>query len=283
MAGFKQIDLANAGSHTNTVSQTNTERPTDTTPQTIAERRTKPSPQTKTGSRTKPAPLLSFIVPVLNEADGIEQFLVSLRACCEQRCEIIVVDGGSSDATATLAAPYCDQVIVSDTVRAAHLNAGARLGSGALLCFVHADTSLPPAADQFIRAALGDDVRKWGRFDVRLSGNHPLLRVVERMMNWRSRLTGIATGDQAIFMTRDLYHSVGGFPDIALMEDIAMSRKLKSLGAPVCLSQRLITSSRRWEKKGVLRTVLLMWKLRALYFLGADPRRLAQRYYDRGV
>jgi rSAM/selenodomain-associated transferase 2 len=239
--------------------------------------------KSNSASRTSNAPLLSFIVPVLNEADGIEHFLLSLRACCQQPCEIIVVDGGSSDATATLAAPHCDHVIASAKGRAAQMNAGARRSTGTLLCFVHADSSLPTAADQNIRAALGGGVRKWGRFDVRLSGRHPLLRVVERLMNWRSRLTGIATGDQAIFMTRELYDSAGGFPEIALMEDIAMSRRLKSLGPPVCLSQRLITSSRRWEQQGVLRTILLMSKLRLLYFLGADPGRLAQRYYGRGV
>ena len=228
-------------------------------------------------------PLLSFVVPVLNEADGIERFLESLRASCEGRCEIIVVDGGSSDPTAAIAESHSDYIIASGRGRAVQMNAGARRASGLLLCFVHADSLLPPAADQTIDSALGDGVRKWGRFDVRLSGKHPLLRIVERLMNWRSRLTGIATGDQALFMTREAFDAVGGFPEIALMEDIAMSRKLKSLSSPVCLSQRIITSSRRWENGGVLRTILLMWKLRLLYFFGADPARLAQRYYGRGV
>jgi rSAM/selenodomain-associated transferase 2 len=227
--------------------------------------------------------MLSFIVPVLNEAAGIEHFLHSLRACCLQDCEIIVVDGGSSDATTRLAKPLCDHVFVSTRGRAMQMNAGARRSTGALLCFVHADSSLPPCADLHIRAALDDDDREWGRFDVRLSGRHPMLRVVERTMNLRSRLTGVATGDQALFMTRDLFESAGAFPEIPLMEDIAMSRKLKSLGPPACLSQRLITSSRRWEQNGVLRTILLMWKLRLLYFLGADPTRLAQRYYGHDV
>ncbi len=237
-------------------------------------------------SNTPPArarPSLSFIVPVLKEAEGIEDFLTSLRACCQEDCEIVVVDGGSSDATAALAAAHCDHLIVSGKGRAVQMNAGARRATGALLCFVHADVTLPPAADENIRAALANDARQWGRFDVRLSGRHPMLRVVEGMMNWRSRMTGIATGDQALFMTREAYQSVGGFPEIALMEDIAMSRKLRRLGPPACLSQRLITSSRRWEQNGVLRTILLMWKLRLLYFLGADPAHLAQRYYGRGV
>lgn len=233
--------------------------------------------------QTSETPLMSFVVPVLNEAGGIEHFLESLRASCERRCEIILVDGGSSDETSALAAAHSDHVIASGRGRAVQMNAGARRASGVLLCFVHADSLLPPAADQTIRSALGDGVRKWGRFDVRLSGKHPLLRIVERLMNWRSRLTGIATGDQGLFMTREAFAAVGGFPEIALMEDIAMSHKLKSLGSPVCLSQQIITSSRRWESGGVLRTILLMWKLRLLYFFGADPARLAQRYYGRGV
>ncbi len=234
-------------------------------------------------ARANAVPLLSFVVPVLNEAEGIEHFLQSLRASCERRCEIIVVDGGSKDATTTLAKAQCDRVVSATKGRAAQMNAGARAAAGTLLCFLHADTLLPPYADRTIHRSLGNDAWSWGRFDVRLSGQHPLLRVVERLMNWRSRLTGIATGDQALFMTRELFETVGGFPEIELMEDIAMSRKLKSYHRPVCVSRRLITSSRRWEENGVLRTILLMWKLRLLYFLGADPGRLARSYYRRGV
>ena len=229
------------------------------------------------------SPALSFIVPVLNEAASITGFLELLRACCKRHCEIIVVDGGSHDDTAALAAARCDRVISSARGRAVQMNSGARRAMGAILCFVHADSQLPRHADQTIRDALSDGTRTWGRFDVRLSGSHLLLRVVERLMNWRSRLTGIATGDQALFMTRELFEAVGGFPEIALMEDIAMSRTLKSNGPPVCLSQPLITSSRRWEQYGILRTIVLMWKLRLLYFLGVDPARLARRYYGRGV
>lgn len=229
------------------------------------------------------APLLSFIVPVLNEAAAIARFLETLRAYCKHRCEIIVVDGGSHDATAALAAAHCDHVVLSGRGRALQMNSGARHALGAILCFVHADSQLPRYADQTIRDALSDGTRTWGRFDVRLSGRQFLLRAVERLMNWRSRLTGIATGDQGLFVTRTVFDAVGGFPEIALMEDIAMSRKLKLTGRPVCLPQQLITSSRRWEKHGILRTVFLMWKLRLLYFLGADPAHLAQRYYDHGV
>jgi len=236
-------------------------------------------PEPSTSARAHNPPTLSFIVPVLNEAASIARFLESLRASCQHCCEIIVVDGGSDDATPALAARLCDRVVVSRKGRAIQMNAGAQQASAAIFCFLHADSSLPRHADHAIRAALANKVRNWGHFDVRLSGNHPLLRIVERLMNWRSRLTGITTGDQALFVTREAFEAVGGFPEIALMEDIAMSRKLKSNSPPACLSQRLVTSSRRWERNGVLRTIFLMWKLRLLYFLGTDPARLAQRYY----
>ncbi len=224
---------------------------------------------------------VSLIVPVLNEAGGIETFLAALRASCTECCEIIVVDGGSNDQTAQLAAAGSDIVIAAPRGRAKQMNAGARSASGTVLCFVHADSQLPDHADRIIRDALSDRQRQWGRFDVRLSGRHPLLRVVENLMNLRSRLTGIVTGDQALFVRRDVFNAVGGFPDIALMEDIAMSRALRSVGPPVCLRQRLITSSRRWEIHGIVRTIMLMWKLRLLYFFGADPALLAKRYYGR--
>lgn len=219
---------------------------------------------------------------MLNEAAGIEAFLASLHACCREACEIVVVDGGSNDQTAQLAGPGSDIVIAAPRGRAAQMNAGARKASGEVLCFLHADSQLPDHADQIIREALSHRQHQWGRFDVRLSGHHPLLRVVEALMNLRSRLTGIATGDQALFVRREVFDAIGGFPEIALMEDVAMSRKLKSVAPPICLRQRLITSSRRWEIHGIVRTIVLMWKLRLLYFLGADPARLAQRYYSRG-
>jgi rSAM/selenodomain-associated transferase 2 len=216
---------------------------------------------------------LSIIVPALNEAGSIVSFLKSVREACNQPTEIIVVDGGSDDATTALASAFCDRVVVSAKGRAIQM----------ILCFVHADSSLPPRADEHIRDALAPGTNKWGRFDVRLSGSAPALRMVENTMNWRSRMTGIATGDQAMFMTRSVFDKVGGFPEIALMEDIAMSRLLISHSRPACLRQRLVTSSRRWEQHGILRTILSMWKLRLLYFLGADPARLARSYYGREV
>lgn len=226
---------------------------------------------------------ISIVVPVLDEANTIVSFLQSVRRACQPAMEIIVVDGGSRDGTATLAADHCDHIVVAAKGRAVQMNAGAKLASGKILCFLHADSLLPPHAGRLMREALGGAASGWGRFDVRLSGRHRVLRVVERLMNWRSRLTGIATGDQTMFMTRDLFDKVGGFPEIALMEDIAMSRKLKAQSPPRCLPDVVVTSSRRWEKNGILRTVVLMWRLRLLYFFGADPARLARRYYRRCV
>jgi rSAM/selenodomain-associated transferase 2 len=234
------------------------------------------------GTDRQPA-TISVVVPVLNEASSIVSFLHSVRNACQHATEIIVVDGGSNDSTPVLAAAHCDHLAVSAKGRAVQMNVGAMAASGTILCFLHADSLLPPHAGDLMRDALARATSGWGRFDVRLSGRHPMLRVIERLMNWRSRLTGIATGDQALFMTRAVFEKVGGFPGIALMEDIAMSRKLKSCGPPACLPQPVVTSSRRWEENGILRTILLMWKLRLLYYLGADPARLAKRYNGHGV
>ncbi len=162
------------------------------------------------------------------------------------------------------------------------MNAGAKSADAEILWFLHADSQLPECADELIRDALATSGRCWGFFEVRLSGSRLMLRIVERMMSWRSRLSGIASGDQGLFVTRDWFDQIDGFPRIALMEDIGISRKLKNLGRPVCVSQKLVTSSRRWEKNGMLRTILLMWKLRLLYWLGVHPDRLVHMYYGRG-
>jgi hypothetical protein len=147
-----------------------------------------------------------------------------------------------------------------------------------VLLFLHADTGLPADADRLVCEGLGSTRRPWGRFDVRIEGRHPLLPMVAATMNLRSRLTGIATGDQAMFVDRAAFAAVGGFPDIALMEDIVLSRRLKRLGRPLCLRARALTSGRRWEKHGVVRTILTMWRLRLAFFLGAEPARLAASY-----
>jgi rSAM/selenodomain-associated transferase 2 len=194
-----------------------------------------------------------------------------------------VVDGGSNDATRDIAAPLADRVVESPRGRALQMNAGARASSGTVLLFLHADTILPESAASAISRALQQGDRGWGRFDVRIDGEHPLLPVVAFFMNLRSRLTGIATGDQAIFVRRGAFEQVGGFPSIPLMEDVAISKALKRLSRPACLRERVVTSGRRWEKRGTLRTILLMWRLRLAYALGTDPARLAQRYDGRAA
>jgi rSAM/selenodomain-associated transferase 2 len=224
-----------------------------------------------------PAPFLSVIIPALNEAAGIVSQLEALQALRRQGAELILVDGGSTDNTSELARPLVDQLIACVRGRAVQMNAGARSSGGDALLFLHADTLLPTSAHDCLRAAI-DAGAVWGRFDIRIAGAHRMLRVVARMMNWRSRLTGIATGDQAIFVRRSTFEEIGGYPELPLMEDIALSARLKRIAAPACLQECVITSGRRWEKHGVMRTILLMWRLRAAYFLGAAPEKLAARY-----
>jgi rSAM/selenodomain-associated transferase 2 len=221
---------------------------------------------------------VSIIIPALNEAARIADTLRPLQPLRARGHEVIVVDGGSADATAEIARPLADRVIASEPGRARQQNAGALAAAGDVLLFLHADTLLPPDADRLVIDGLTRSGRGWGRFDVRLSGRAPALRMVERMMNLRSRATGIATGDQAIFVRPDGFWRAGGFPQIPLMEDVALSRILRRAGPPLCVRERVLTSSRRWEERGVLRTILLMWRLRAEYALGADPARLADRY-----
>ncbi len=226
-------------------------------------------------------PSFSIVVPVLDEAAGIEATLAPLQAWRGARAEVIVVDGGSRDATVALAAPLADRVLRAPRGRAAQMNAGAQASAGAILVFLHADTRLPRGALDAIERALAQPRRAWGRFDVRIDGRGALLRVVAALMNARSRASGIATGDQAIFVRREAFEAVGGFPPIALMEDLALSARLKRRSRPACLRERVVTSGRRWERDGALRTIALMWRLRLAYALGADPRRLARRYDGR--
>jgi rSAM/selenodomain-associated transferase 2 len=225
--------------------------------------------------------VLSIVVPCLNEANGIAEALSALAPLRARGSEVIVVDGDSRDGTRERAARHADLVIRAPRGRAIQMNAGAARARGEILLFLHADTRLPDAADGLIVDGLKRSRRGWGRFDVTIASRHPLLPVVGRLMNLRSRLTGIATGDQAIFVTRSLFTAAGGYPEIALMEDIALCKRLKRYGPPLCLKHRLTTSGRRWEKKGVLRTIGLMWRLRLAYWLGADPGKLAARY-ERG-
>ena len=219
---------------------------------------------------------LTIVLPVLNEAAIVVAALQALAPLRRRGAEIIVADGYSRDGTAQLAKPFADRVITVRRGRGAAMNAGAALGAGDALLFLHADTALPEDADRLIDAALVG--RAWGRFDLRIAGRHPLLAVVARMINWRSRLTGIATGDQAIFVTRAAFEAVGGFPDLPLMEDIAISRRLKRLCRPFCIAMPVVTSGRRWERNGVLSTIMLMWRLRLSYYLGVEPALLAELY-----
>jgi rSAM/selenodomain-associated transferase 2 len=221
-------------------------------------------------------PDVSIVVPVLDEAAAIGATLAPLQAARRAGAEVIVVDGGSSDATVSLARPLADQVLAAPRGRGPQMNAGARAARRANLLFLHADTVLPPGALEAVEAALRG--RSWGRFDVAIDGNAPLLAVVALFMNLRSRLTGIATGDQAIFARRAAFEAAGGFPAIPLMEDVAFSKAMRRRGRPACLRERVLTSGRRWERHGVLRTIVLMWRLRLEYALGADPQRLARRY-----
>ncbi len=221
---------------------------------------------------------LSVIVPALEEAEGIESTLDALVPLRGAGHEVIVADGGSRDATVAIATPLANRVIVAPRGRASQMNAGAAAAAGDVLLFLHADSRLPAdaakAIDEAIRAG-----RRWGRFDVTIEGRSRMLPFVATSMNFRSRLTGLATGDQGIFVERSLFAQAGGFPPIPLMEDLALSRTLKRrAGRPACLAQRIRTSGRRWDRDGAWRTILLMWRLRAAWAFGADPSRLAKAY-----
>lgn len=218
----------------------------------------------------------SIIIPTLNEALAIVNCLTAFKPYGDN-CEIIIADGGSTDETVRLAEPLADKVIFSEQGRAIQMNAGAENAKGNVLIFLHADTFLPDDAIKQISQVVANK-GQWGRFDVTLSGRHPMLRIIAWFMNWRSRLTGIATGDQVIFVNKRLFESVGQFPTIALMEDIALSKKLKKISPPVCLNVKVVSSGRRWERFGVVKTILLMWGLRLRYYFGANPQTLAELY-----
>lgn len=215
----------------------------------------------------------------MNEAFWIPQSLPPLQALRRKGHEVIVVDGGSYDSSPSLATPFADQVLQVPRGRSRQMNRGAESSTGDILLFLHADTFLPEQADQLILEGISQTKKLWGHFDIRLSGRHPLLRVVEFFMNLRSRLTQIATGDQAIFLKKELFEAVGGFLEIDLMEDIDLCKRLKRYGPPLCIGQPVVSSSRRWEEKGLIRTILLMWFLRTAYFLKADPKQLVRLYY----
>lgn len=221
---------------------------------------------------------LSVIIPVLNEAGCLRELCAALQPLRVRGHEIILVDGGSEDETRALAAAHVDRVLCVARGRAHQMRAGVAVASGSILWFLHADTGMPDNPDQLILAALENGRADWGRFDVLLSDRHMVLRAVAYLMNLRSRISGIATGDQGIFVRRSVYEQVGGIPSLPLMEDIAFSRTLKKHGRPACIRQKLRTSARRWQKYGIARTILTMWTLRLAYFVGISPEHLAKYY-----
>ena len=221
--------------------------------------------------------MYSIVVPVFNEAESIKDALQALQVYRQQGHELIVVDGGSTDDTARLAAGHVDKLVHAAKGRAKQMNAGAKCAVGDILIFLHVDTRLPPSLDKLANKLVAKPV--WGYFRVRLSGQHYLLRVIEYCMNLRSRLTSIATGYQCLFIDSGLFFEAGAFPEIPLMEDIAFCKQLRRRQRPLLLDAVVVTSSRRWEKHGIISTVLEMWLLRFLYFIGISPGALAGFYY----
>jgi rSAM/selenodomain-associated transferase 2 len=226
----------------------------------------------------------SIIIPTLNEAKNIKSCLLALQALKNSSiaCEIIIVDGGSTDNTLAIAGPLADKVITSTQGRARQMNKGAKKAAGKILLFLHADTFLPDNALEIINLSLSQTTGSWGRFDIQLKGEPFLLKIISTLMNWRSRLTGIATGDQVIFVNKDLFNQVKGYPEIPLMEDIRLCTQLKKITPPICLKQKVTSSGRRWEQFGVIKTLLLMWSLRLRYFFGENPE-LLSILYSRGL
>lgn len=221
---------------------------------------------------------ISVIIPTLNEAAAIGETLRRLRS--SGSCEVIVVDGGSDDGTPELARPQADMVLSAGRGRATQMNVGARVASGQVLLFLHADTVLPPDFPALLENALRNPRVVGGRFDVRLDAEGWLFRLVETLMNLRSRLSRIATGDQAIFVRSRTFLELGGYREAELMEDLELSYRLKRRGELACLRERVVTSARRWQRDGIARTIGLMWLLRFLYFIGVSPSYLKTFYAD---
>ena len=219
---------------------------------------------------------ISIIIPVLNEKQSIKALLQQLQIYRQQGHEVIVVDGGSHDETVSVSKALADKVISSESGRANQMNKGFAESENEVLWFLHADTSIPENVIEIIQECLIKN--DWGRFNIKLSGSHFLFRVIEKMINIRSCFSGIATGDQGIFVKRKIFESVGGYSEVPLMEDVALSKKLKNISQPACIKVTLTTSSRRWEKNGIIKTILLMWYLRFLYWIGVTPDRLAKLY-----
>ncbi len=221
----------------------------------------------------------SFIIPTFNEAAELPQLVSELQRIHALGHEVIIVDGGSQDMTVEVLVREGYHVIGNPPGRAKQMNSGACEAKNDVLVFLHADTRLP--VDAFSKMMQACQHNSWGRFDVAFTETGFLFKVIAAMMNFRSRITGVATGDQCIFVRKNIFEQVGRFPDISLMEDVALSKKLKKIASPACLDVCVITSARRWKQKGILRTIILMWYLRLAYFLGVAPNKLHQLYYDK--
>ena len=227
-------------------------------------------------TRKKRIMFISIIIPVLNEEKSVKALLQQLQIYRQQGHEVIVVDGGSDDETVSISKPIADKVITSDSGRARQMNKGVAESTNEVLWFLHADTSIPENVIETIKKSLNK--YDWGRFNIELSGPQFIFRIIEKMINIRSCLSGVATGDQGIFVNRKIFDSVGGYSEFPLMEDVALSKKLKTISQPACIKETLTTSSRRWEKSGIIKTILLMWYLRFLYWIGVTPDKLAKLY-----
>lgn len=221
---------------------------------------------------------LSIILPILNESAQLPDLLTHLLACKRAGCEVILVDGGSTDQSPEQAEALGFTVLRSEKGRAIQMNQGAKHAKGDVLLFLHADTRLPDTAVQDVMQSLADPEAQWGRFNVKIAGRSPWFKMIAWFMNHRSRLSSIATGDQAIFIRTDCFVKHGGFPVQALMEDIEFSKRLKRDSQAVALTSTVTTSGRRWETKGIWRTIFLMWSLRYAYWRGASPDELAIKY-----
>ena len=224
------------------------------------------------------SPTLSVVVPTLDEAEALPASLAAARQPGVH--EVIVVDGGSRDGTLAVARARADRVLEAPRGRARQMNAGAAAARGDVLLFLHADTRVPAGYARAVARALADPAVVGGRFDVRLDAAGLAYRALGRLISLRSRLTRVATGDQAIFVRRAVFERVGGYPLVPLMEDVALSRAMKRVGPIACLRDTVTTSARRWQRHGLARTVVLMWALRAAYYAGVPPARLARVYPD---
>lgn len=225
---------------------------------------------------------ISIILPVLDAGAVLDAALQALQPLRARGHEVIVVDGGSRDNSLGIARRQADRVVMSGAGRALQMNAGADYAKHEILLFLQVDTRLPAAADQLIHAALAPQAARWGCFDVRLDHPHPVYRLIEQGINWRSHLSGIATGDQAIFVEREYFERVGSYDRLPLLEDVTLSRKLLHFARPARITTPVLGSVRRWEEGGVLRMLLRQWRLRAAFLCGADPFRLAERYQAAG-